>query len=76
MKSDLPMDDLKKIWDLADIDKVCLLSLRRCVQDGKFDAGEFAVAMYLINQRLQGTELPATLPADLIPPSKRDVHVL
>ncbi|KAK8790871.1 hypothetical protein WA158_005502 [Blastocystis sp. Blastoise] len=65
MKSDLPTDDLRKIWELADVD-----------QDGKFDAGEFAVAMYLINDRMAGNKLPDTLPEDLVPPSKRSKHVL
>lgn len=60
MKSELPQDDLKKIWSLADYDK-----------DGKLDVGEFAVAMWLVNERLKGEELPDTLPYDLIPPSKR-----
>ena len=64
MKSDLEMSDLRKIWELADIDK-----------DGKMDAGEFAVAMWLVNEKMAGKALPDTLPEDLIPPSKRATHV-
>ena len=64
MKSDLEMSDLRKIWELADIDK-----------DGKMDAGEFAVAMWLVNEKMAGKALPDTLPKDLIPPSKRATHV-
>lgn len=64
MKSDLEMNDLRKIWELADIDK-----------DGKMDAGEFAVAMWLVNEKMAGKPLPDTLPDDLVPPSKRDTHV-
>lgn len=63
-KSDLEQNDLRKIWELADVDK-----------DGKMDAGEFAVAMWLVNDKLSGKPLPDTLPEDLIPPSKRTTHV-
>ena len=64
MKTDLDMTDLRKIWELADIDA-----------DGKMDAGEFAVAMWLANEKMAGKPLPDTLPEDLIPPSKRSTHV-
>ncbi|CBK23263.2 uncharacterized protein [Blastocystis hominis] len=64
MKSDLEMNDLRKIWELADIDA-----------DGKMDAGEFAVAMWLVNEKMAGKPLPDVLPEDLIPPSKRSTHV-
>jgi len=64
MKTDLDMTDLRKIWELADIDA-----------DGKMDAGEFAVAMWLANEKMAGKPLPDTLPEDLIPPSKRTTHV-
>lgn len=62
LKSKLPTTSLRQIWDLADIDK-----------DGALDAEEFAVAMFLIEQLNNGeiTELPAILPEDVIPPSKR-----
>ena len=64
MKTDLDMTDLRKIWELADIDA-----------DGTMDAGEFAVAMWLANEKMAGKPLPDTLPEDLIPPSKRSTHV-
>jgi hypothetical protein len=52
---------LRAIWNLADNDK-----------DGKLTAEEFAVAMYIINQcNTTKNPPPATLPADLIPPSQR-----
>jgi epidermal growth factor receptor substrate 15 len=46
--------------DLADIRK-----------EGKLNKDEFAVALYLINKKLGGIEVPTTLPNSLIPPSLR-----
>lgn len=46
--------------DLADIRK-----------EGKLNKDEFAVALYLINKKLGGVEVPTTLPNSLIPPSLR-----
>lgn len=60
MKSKLPNSVLGKIWRLADTD-----------QDGLLDEDEFALAMYLIDLRLQGHDLPMNLPLHLVPPSKR-----
>jgi len=60
VKSKLPNTVLGKIWKLADLDK-----------DGMLDADEFALANYLINLKLEGSEMPNELPAHLIPPSKR-----
>lgn len=60
MKSKLPNSVLGKIWRLADVD-----------QDGLLDEDEFALAMYLIDLRLDGHDLPSTLPEHLVPPSKR-----
>ena len=51
-----------KIWKLSDIDK-----------DGLLDTDEFALAMYLIDIKLQNHDLPSELPDHLIPPSKRDL---
>ena len=59
-KSRLPNSVLGKVWKLSDLDK-----------DGMLDADEFALAMYLINLKLEGTELPNELPNHLIPPSRR-----
>ncbi|XP_050313423.1 EH domain-containing protein 1-like isoform X1 [Anthonomus grandis grandis] len=60
VKSKLPNTVLKKVWNLADVDK-----------DGMLDIEEFALAMHLINVKLDGNDLPAELPGHLIPPSKR-----
>lgn len=61
VKSKLPNSVLGKIWKLSDINK-----------DGFLDADEFALAMHLINIKLEGYDLPSELPEHLIPPSKRD----
>ena len=62
VKSKLPNTVLGKIWKLSDID-----------DDGYLDADEFALAMHLINIKLDGHDLPVVLPNHLIPPSKRDL---
>lgn len=61
IKSKLPNNVLSKIWKLSDYD-----------QDGFLDVEEFALAMHLINVKMDGNELPITLPAHLVPPSKRN----
>lgn len=61
VKSKLLNSVLGKIWKLSDINK-----------DGLLDSDEFALAMHLINIKLEGYDLPAELPEHLIPPSKRD----
>lgn len=63
VKSKLPNSVLGKIWKLADVDK-----------DGQLDSDEFALAMHLINVKLQGHDLPITLPEHLVPPSKRNMN--
>ena len=64
-ESKLPEEALAQIWDLADVNSAGVLS-----------RDEFAVAMYLIRQqrgKRDGRDaLPATLPANLIPPSLRN----
>ena len=60
IKSKLPNNVMGKIWKLSDVDK-----------DGKLDADEFALAMYLITIKKDGHDLPSELPAHLVPPSKR-----
>jgi len=64
VRSKLPNSVLGKIWKLADVDK-----------DGMLDLDEFALANYLINLKLEGSEMPNELPPHLIPPSKRDFEV-
>ncbi|TPX63785.1 hypothetical protein SpCBS45565_g06360 [Spizellomyces sp. 'palustris'] len=64
-QSGLPDGVLAHIWTLADMQK-----------NGKLNADEFAVAMHLVYQKLNGRDLPATLPPELIPPSTRDLNSL
>lgn len=59
-RSKLPFQQLGKIWKLADVD-----------QDGMLNIEEFALAKYLIQLRIDGHELPGTLPEHLIPPGSR-----
>ncbi|XP_050425723.1 EH domain-containing protein 3-like [Adelges cooleyi] len=60
LKTKLPNSVLSKLWKLADVD-----------EDGLLDVDEFALAMYLIKIKLEGSEIPTELPKHLIPPSKR-----
>lgn len=62
VKSKLPNSVLGKIWKLSDID-----------QDGLLDADEFALAMHLINVKIEGHDIPSELPDHLVPPSKRNL---
>ncbi|KAK7203430.1 hypothetical protein BZA70DRAFT_79921 [Myxozyma melibiosi] len=63
MTSKLPEDVLAQIWDLSDIRN-----------SGYLSKDEFAVAMYLVQQRLSGAELPTALPEALVPPSLRQTQ--
>ena len=38
---------------------------------GKLNTEQFALAMYLIQQKVKGIEPPQTLPPEMIPPSMR-----
>ena len=58
--SGVQKDNLRKIWDLSDIDK-----------DGKLDLSEFVVAMYLLDCAKAGNTLPVQLEAEIVPPEKR-----
>ncbi|KAJ3595343.1 hypothetical protein NHX12_004647 [Muraenolepis orangiensis] len=60
INSKLPLDLLGKIWELSDVDK-----------DGQLDKEEFAVAMHLVYRAMEQEPVPAALPANLVPPSKR-----
>lgn len=42
--------------------------------EGRLDRDQFAVAMYLINAKLAGRDVPSTLPTSLVPPSLRGLH--
>lgn len=59
-RSGLPVDVLRQVWNLSDIDR-----------DGHLDHDEFAVAMHLARESTSGKTLPAALPVELIPPCKR-----
>ncbi|KAH8859859.1 EH domain-containing protein isoform 1 [Schistosoma japonicum] len=61
LKSGLPNSTLRNIWILGDVDR-----------DGCLDGDEFALVCYLMKLKLEGNELPPTLPAHLIPPSKQN----
>lgn len=54
MQSGLPTPILGQIWSLADMNN-----------DGKMDKKEFSIAMHLIKKKLQGYELPKSLPTTL-----------
>lgn len=58
LQSNLSEQDLMRIWHLADRDN-----------RGSLDADEFAIAMHLIYRKLNGVEVPSTLPAELAAPS-------
>eukprot|EP00937_MAST-01D_sp_MAST-1D-sp2_P001013 g1013.t1 len=53
-------DDLRVIWELADVDK-----------DGLLDGPEFALAMWLCHHVAAGNPCPAELSPEMVPPSKR-----
>lgn len=55
-KSRLPVSDLRRVWQLADITK-----------DGALSLDEFTIAMHLIVLRRKEVPLPDVLPACLIP---------
>ncbi|XP_070601964.1 epidermal growth factor receptor substrate 15 isoform X2 [Erythrolamprus reginae] len=60
LNSKLPVDVLGRVWELSDID-----------HDGMLDRDEFAVAMFLVYCALEKEPVPMSLPAALVPPSKR-----
>uniref|UniRef100_A0A674E2R2 Epidermal growth factor receptor pathway substrate 15 n=1 Tax=Salmo trutta TaxID=8032 RepID=A0A674E2R2_SALTR len=60
LNSKLPVDVLGRVWELSDLDR-----------DGMLDRDEFAVVMYLVYRALEGEPVPMSLPATLVPPSKR-----
>ena len=53
-----------QVWTLADADG-----------DGLLDEAEFCLAMYLIDHKLSGHDLPASLPPHLRPPGTAARHV-
>ncbi|KAK3375389.1 actin cytoskeleton-regulatory complex protein PAN1 [Podospora didyma] len=61
-QSGLDKPDLEKVWTLADHGN-----------KGRLDLDEFAVAMHLIYRKLNGYPIPNQLPAELVPPSTRNL---
>ncbi|KAK4521474.1 uncharacterized protein ATC70_012089 [Mucor velutinosus] len=61
-QSGLPQNVLMQIWNLSDPNN-----------QGKLNVDEFSVAMHLIYRKLNGYNVPETLPAELVPPSHRDL---
>jgi hypothetical protein len=63
VKTGLEKDQLRQIWNLADMDR-----------DGLFDHDEYVVAMFLCDAVIQkGRPIPVELPPSVIPPSKREL---
>jgi len=62
VESKLPSGVLHKIWMLADLDG-----------DGYLTLYEFALAMHLINMRLDGHDLPNELPPSMLPPDQDQI---
>ncbi|KAJ3270432.1 Intersectin 1 (SH3 domain protein) [Terramyces sp. JEL0728] len=64
-QSQLRENMLAHIWGLCDMQK-----------RGKLNLDEFCVAMHLIYKKLNGFDLPTTLPPNLVPPSQRELSAL
>ena len=71
-------DELREIWELAgktavrNEASVHLKSLLDIDKDGCLDSDEFAVAMYLCHYVRGGEKIPGALPAQMVPPSKKE----
>ncbi|CAO3632939.1 unnamed protein product [Cunninghamella echinulata] len=61
-QSGLAQNVLMQIWNLSDPNN-----------QGKLNVDEFSVAMHLIYRKLNGYDVPTTLPPELIPPSTREL---
>jgi len=60
VQSKLPSNALHKVWSLADIDK-----------DGALTLYEFSLAMHFIKMKLDGQDLPASLPPQMLPTAEQ-----
>ncbi|PNF19457.1 Epidermal growth factor receptor substrate 15-like 1 [Cryptotermes secundus] len=60
LRSGVPQAVLAHIWTLCDIK-----------QSGKLNSEQFALSMWLINQKLQGIDPPPSLTPEMVPPSFR-----
>jgi len=56
VESKLPSNVLHKVWTLADVDK-----------DGMLTLYEYALARHFIKMRLEGQDLPASVPPQMLP---------
>jgi len=65
LQSRLPQPILAHIWGLCDMG-----------QTGKLTVEQFSLAMWLIQQKVQGRELPSALAPEMIPPSLRAKEVV
>eukprot|EP00928_Gymnodinium_smaydae_P034765 TRINITY_DN2456_c1_g1_i1.p1 TRINITY_DN2456_c1_g1~~TRINITY_DN2456_c1_g1_i1.p1 ORF type:complete len:685 (-),score=192.54 TRINITY_DN2456_c1_g1_i1:63-2117(-) len=63
VESRLPSNVLHRIWALADVDR-----------DGMLTLGEYALVMHLMAMKLDGQDLPVSLPLEMIPPELEDPH--
>ncbi|ORZ18082.1 hypothetical protein BCR42DRAFT_460495 [Absidia repens] len=61
-QSGLAQNVLMQIWNLSDPNN-----------QGKLNVDEFSVAMHLIYRKLNGYDVPTSLPPELIPPSTREL---
>ncbi|KAJ8652770.1 hypothetical protein O0I10_011575 [Lichtheimia ornata] len=62
-QSGLAQNILMQIWNLSDPNN-----------QGKLNVDEFCVAMHLIYRKLNGYDVPTSLPAELVPPSTRQLN--
>jgi len=60
MNTGIPVDSLRKIWELSDFE-----------QNGLLDREEFALALFLSELVKKGKKVPDVLPKNYVPPSKR-----
>merc|ERR1719361_3018768 len=60
LQTGLPQNILAHIWNLCDMR-----------QEGKLNPEQFALAMYLVQQKQAGKDPPAQLTPDMVPPSMR-----
>ena len=60
LQTGLPQNILAHIWNLCDMR-----------QEGKLNPEQFALAMYLVQQKQAGKDPPAALTPDMVPPSMR-----
>ena len=83
LQTGLPQNILAHIWNLCDmrqvgdlVDLLVVLLTKRgrdifVLQEGKLNPEQFALAMYLVQQKQAGKDPPAQLTPDMVPPSMR-----